>query len=185
MFGGGLRAREAEGLDAIGLDRAGVATHLPLPLGTRSADRDLLLQMLDRVCALRERAATWLSMTSVLSIASVTRMAIRRLVLVLIAGETTPAGRCVAKIRWIPNERPLRARSTKPSTNSGISSTNEANSSITMTMRANIGAEGVGPIRRSRASSRRCPSLQPSGKLLPVPHLSCQGGQRSLGEMPV
>ena len=44
----------------------------------------------------------------------------------------TPAGRCVAMIRWMPSERPRWATSTTPSTNSGTSPTSAANSSITM-----------------------------------------------------
>ncbi len=46
------------------------------------------------------------SMTSDDSPPSVTRSAIRRLVLARISGDTTPEGRWVARRRWIPRERP-------------------------------------------------------------------------------
>ena len=38
--------------------------------------------------------------------ASVTRSAIRRLVLARISGDTTPEGRWVARMRWMPSDRP-------------------------------------------------------------------------------
>ena len=74
-------------------------------------------------------------MTSWESFSSVTRRAIRRLVLDLISAETTPAGRWVASTRWTPSERPRRAMSTRPVTKSGSSATSAANSSIMITRR--------------------------------------------------
>ena len=58
-------------------------------------------------------------MTSWLSLRSVTRRAMRRLVFDLISALTTPAGRCVASSRCTPSDRPRRAMSTSPVTKSG------------------------------------------------------------------
>ena len=76
------------------------------------------------------RAASRASMTSVDSESSVTRSAIRRLVLARITGDTTPDGRWVARIRCTPSDRPRMAMPTRPVTNSGSSSTSDANSSM-------------------------------------------------------
>ena len=92
-------------------------------------------------------AATSDSMTSWLSPGSVTRSAMRRLVLDLISAETTPAGRCVASTRWTPSERPRRAMSTRPVTKSGSSLTSAANSSMTMSRR------GIGALSGVRAAT--------------------------------
>ncbi len=87
-------------------------------------------------------------MTSVLSLESVTRSAIRRLVLARISGDTTPLGRWVARIRWMPSDRPRWAMLTMPVTKSGSSRTIEANSSMTMTSRG-IAARVGSPLSRS------------------------------------
>ena len=100
------------------------------------------------------RAASRASMTSVDSAASVTRSAIRRLVLARISGETTPPGRWVARIRWMPSDRPRWAMLTRPVTKSGSSATSEANSSMTMSSR------GIGS-RRSPAAARLRWSMGP------------------------
>ena len=91
------------------------------------------------------RAESGASMTSADSSELVTRSAIRRLVLARMSALTTPAGRCVARIRCTPSERPRRAMSISPSTKSGSSATMAANSSMTSTSR------GIG----SRSSSGR------------------------------
>ena len=64
---------------------------------------------------------------------SAMRSAMRRLVLARRLSLMTPAGRCVARIRWMPSERPRWAMSTTPSTNSGTSPASAANSSTTIT----------------------------------------------------
>ena len=80
-------------------------------------------------------AASGASITSALSAASVTRSAIRRLVLARMSADTTPEGRWVARIRCRPSERPRWAMPTSPVTKSGRSRASEANSSITITSR--------------------------------------------------
>ena len=79
-------------------------------------------------------AASGASMTSVESSGEATRSAIRRSVLALIWGVTTPAGRWVARIMCIPSERPRWAMETMPSTNSGTSASSAANSSTQISM---------------------------------------------------
>ena len=71
--------------------------------------------------------------TSCESASSAIRRATRRLVLARRLSLMTPAGRCVARIRWMPSDRPRWAMSTTPSTNSGTSPASAANSSITIT----------------------------------------------------
>ena len=71
--------------------------------------------------------------TSIESDSSAIRSAMRRLVLARRLSLITPAGRCVAMIRWMPSERPRCAMSTTPSTNSGTSPASAANSSMTST----------------------------------------------------
>ncbi len=58
----------------------------------------------------------------------------------------TPAGRWVASTRCKPDERPRWATLTTPSTNSGTSWTNAANSSTTMTR---LGGASLLPIAPS------------------------------------
>ena len=55
---------------------------------------------------LRNARRVGASRTSVLSVPSVTRSEIRRLVFARISGDTTPAGRWVASRRWMPRDRP-------------------------------------------------------------------------------
>ena len=103
------------------------------------------------------------------------RSATRRLVLARRLSLITPAGRCVARIRCSPSDRPRWATSTTPSTNSGTSSTSAANSSTTMTrlggrlrvpgrlqleqvlglLAVAAGARGSAARRRSEVSARR------------------------------
>jgi hypothetical protein len=85
-------------------------------------------------------------MTSELSSASLTRSAMRMLVFARISGETTPLGRWVASIRWMPRLRPSWAMLTSPVTNSGRSFVSWANSSMTSSSRGSGGRPG----------SRRC-----------------------------
>ena len=80
-------------------------------------------------------AASGTPITSALSAGSVTRSAIRRLVLARMSWETTPEGRCVARMRWMPSDRPRWAMFTSPVTKSGRSRLIAANSSMTMTSR--------------------------------------------------
>jgi len=80
-------------------------------------------------------AASGASITSADSAESVTRSAIRRLVLARMSAETAPVGRWVARIRWMPSERPRWAMLTRPATKSGRSRTMEANSSMTISSR--------------------------------------------------
>ncbi len=80
-------------------------------------------------------AASGVSMTSADSAGSVTRNAIRSEVLAWMSAVTTPAGRWVARMRWMPSDRPLRAMSTSPVTKSGSSATRAANSSMISTSR--------------------------------------------------
>ena len=83
------------------------------------------------------------SMTSSESAASVTRSAIRRLVLALISARHD-AGRALRGQDQVDAERaPRRAMSTSPSTKSGSSAASAANSSMTITSRG-IGAS-AGP----------------------------------------
>lgn len=63
--------------------------------------------------------ASLVSMTSMLSEESVTRRAMRRLVLARMSELTTPAGRWVARIRWMPRERPRWAMPTRPGRSRG------------------------------------------------------------------
>ena len=77
--------------------------------------------------------ASGASMTSALSAPSVIRSAMRRFVFARISGETAPEGRCVARIMWMPRERPRCARFTRPATKSGSSRARDANSSTTTT----------------------------------------------------
>jgi hypothetical protein len=93
-------------------------------------------------------AASGTSITSCDSLGSVTRSAIRRLVLARMSADTTPAGRWVARIRCTPRERPRWAMPTSPVTKSGSSATSEANSSMISTSR------GSGPSPRSGRSRR-------------------------------
>jgi len=87
-------------------------------------------------------AASPASMTSLLSMSSVTRSEIRRLVFARISGDTTPVGRWVASTRWMPSERPRWAMLTRPVTKSGSSATMLANSSMTSTSRGIAGSDG-------------------------------------------
>src|SRR6266508_1753974 len=89
------------------------------------------------------RAAWGVSMTSVDSVSSVTRRAMRRLVLARMAGEMTPVGRWVARMRWTPRERPRWAMPSRPVTKSGSSSVRVANSSM-MSRSRGSGSVGVG-----------------------------------------
>jgi hypothetical protein len=88
------------------------------------------------------RAASAAFSTSWLSAASVTRNAIRRLVLARISGDTTPLGRWVASSRWMPSERPRWAMLTRPVTKSGSSRAIEANSSMTISRRGSLRLPG-------------------------------------------
>ena len=83
---------------------------------------------------------------------SVTRSAIRRLVLARITGETTPEGRWVARMRCTPSDRPRIAMPTRPSTKSPNSSFRVANSSMISTVRG-IGSIGcpVGETKSGRS----------------------------------
>ncbi len=78
-------------------------------------------------------AAAVVPRTSSLSASSAIRRASRRLVLARRLSLMTPAGRCVARMRCRPSDRPRWATLTTPSTNSGTSCTRAANSSTTMT----------------------------------------------------
>lgn len=82
------------------------------------------------------------SMMSRLSPVSVVRSAIRRLVLARMSAVTAPEGRWVARIRWMPRERPRWAMLTSPETKSGSSRTIDANSSMTRTSRAMAASSG-------------------------------------------
>ena len=68
-----------------------------------------------------KNAASWTPSTSSESSSSAIRSAMRRLVLARRLSLMTPAGRCVARMRCRPSERPRWATSTTPSTNSGTS----------------------------------------------------------------
>ena len=90
---------------------------------------------------------------------SAMRSATRRLVLARRLSLMTPAGRCVAMIRWMPSERPRWAMSTTPSTNSGTSPASAANSSMTSTSAGGVsGSCRFSSSRRSFAFLRlnRC-----------------------------
>ena len=97
----------------------------------------------------RTSPATGSPTTSLESATSAIRSATRRLVLARRLSLMTPAGRCVAMIRWMPSERPRWAMSTTPSTNSGTSPARAANSSMTSTS-----AGGVSGSCRFSSSSR-------------------------------
>ena len=97
----------------------------------------------------RSVPATGSSTTSFESDSSAMRSATRRFVLARRLSLMTPAGRCVAMIRWMPSERPRWAMSTTPSTNSGTSPASAANSSITSTSAG--GRLGVAAASRARA----------------------------------
>ena len=86
-------------------------------------------------CRVEIRAASGASTTSLLSVVLVTRRPIRRLRLARISALTTPPGRWVASTTCTPRLRPRMPMPTTPGTNSGTSSTSEANSSTTMTSR--------------------------------------------------
>jgi len=98
--------------------------------------------------ALDIHAASGTSITSCDSPGSVTRSAIRRLVLARMSADTTPAGRWVASIRCTPSERPRCAMPTRPVTKSGSSVTSDANSSMIST------SLGSGPSLSSGRSRR-------------------------------
>ena len=83
-----------------------------------------------------------------LSAVSVTRSEMRRLVLARISADTTPLGRWVASIRWMPSDRPRWATLTRPVTKSGSSRAIEANSSITMSSRG-MGSAACPRVRRT------------------------------------
>lgn len=93
------------------------------------------------------------SMTSADSVASVTRSAIRRDVLAWMSAVTTPPGRWVARMRWMPSERPRLAMSTSPVMKSGSSLTMAANSSMTSTSRGS----GAGGSARPRSGLTGAP----------------------------
>ena len=84
---------------------------------------------------------------------SLTRNAIRRLVLARRLSLMTPAGRWVARIRCSPSERPRAATSMTPSTNSGTSVASAANSSTTM---IKLGGASGSPDCSSAARSLAC-----------------------------
>jgi hypothetical protein len=86
--------------------------------------------------------ASEVSMMSWLSVESVTRSAIRRLVLARMSLVTAPDGRCVARMRWMPSERPRCAMLIRPGTKSGTSRTRVANSSITSRRRGSGAIDG-------------------------------------------
>ena len=71
-------------------------------------------------------------MISLLSLSSWTFNANLNLELDHIWSSTTPVGFCVAKIKWTPNVRPIRATDTNSLINSGCSFFNSANSSEIM-----------------------------------------------------
>ncbi len=88
-------------------------------------------------------AASGSSRTSMESVRSRTRRAIRRLTLARMSADTIPPGRWVARTRWTPSERPTAASRTMPCTKSGSSSARTRNSSIAMTSRGSGGPAGV------------------------------------------
>ena len=90
-------------------------------------------------------------MTSFDSFASVTRSAIRRLVLARMSLEMTPDGRWVASTRWMPSDRPRWAMVTSPVTKSGSSALRLANSSITIASRGIVGRPVLDGSRRCSA----------------------------------
>ena len=98
--------------------------------GTARGGRGRSWRSRARGCDGSKRAASFSPTTSSESDSSAMRSAMRRLVLARRLSRMTPAGRCVAMIRWMPSERPRWAMSTTPSTNSGTSPTSAANSSM-------------------------------------------------------
>ena len=102
-----------------------------------------------RGCDGSNMPATGSPTTSFESATSAMRSATRRFVFARRLSLMTPAGRCVAMIRWMPSERPRCAMSTTPSTNSGTSPASAANSSMTSTS-----AGGVSGSCRFSSSSR-------------------------------
>ena len=101
----------------------------------------------------------------------------RRLVLARISSLTTPAGRCVARTRWIPRLRPRWATPTSAGRKPGRSAAIAANSSMTTT---------------SRGSGRLVPPHRPVGvevvgadlseQPLATADLRLEADQRALGE---
>ena len=77
-------------------------------------------------------AASGVFKISLLSCLSCTFNANLNLELDQIWSSTTPDGFCVASIKWIPNERPIRAVDTSSFIKSGCSDFNSANSSEIM-----------------------------------------------------
>ena len=114
--------------------------------------------------------------TSVESAASCTRSAIRRLVLVRMWSLTTPAGRCVARIRCTPSVRPRWATSTSAASSSGCSRAILANSSITTTSR------GMRLVVRALVVGAHVVGLGAAQQPLAVLQLGLQGPQRALDE---
>ena len=122
-------------------------------------------------------------MTSADSAASVTRSAIRRLVLARISAMTTPAGRWVARIRWMPSDRPRCAMSTSPVTKSGSS----------RDQRGELVDDDQQPRHRLAARGRAgavdvvLDVLGPGGgqQVLAPAQLGAEGLQRALGEVAV
>ncbi|CPU67270.1 Uncharacterised protein [Mycobacteroides abscessus] len=95
-------------------------------------------------------AAMGMPRMSVESSSSAMRSATRRFVLARRLSLMTPAGRCVARMRCSPRDRPRWATSTTPSTNSGTSLTRAANSSTTM---SRLGGASGSPVRSRDARS--------------------------------
>ena len=102
-------------------------------------------------------AASAAPITSLESWRSVTRRAIRQLVLALMSSVTAPAGRWVASTRWTPRLRPRWPTLTRESTNSGSSAARVANSSTTTTSR------GSGSSPPPAPSTEHTPGSPPPG----------------------
>ena len=117
------------------------------------------------------RRRPWLSDSSAI------RSAMRRLVLARRLSLITPAGRCVARIRWMPSERPRWAMSTTPSTNSGTSPTRAANSSMTITSAG--GRLGVAAL----LELEQVLGLLAVEQVLAVAQLGAQAGERAAHEV--
>ena len=116
-------------------------------------------------------AAAPVPMTATLSARLFTRREMRRAQLADTASRTTPAGRCVHRMRCTPSDLPREATSEKTLCRSGNPDTMAANSSTTITRRGSVPAASSSIDRarasasvrsRKRSSARRLVSARPA-----------------------